>query len=664
MKKFLMLATLAFAHVGAWAQSVAIPEAFKTPIPIYRAEQIPSLCAERIKNAQTLRKALAKAKNAEGFLEKWNHLSLSLDAFNGQMGLLANVSPDKALRTHAEACGLKLSALTVEVFQDPQIYALVKAVKPADAIEAKLQDDLIYGFERSGAALPPAQRQTFKKLRAQLEKLDQDFSRNIRDNPTKVLMSEEEMAGLPSSYLQAQKKNEKGQYVLGFEYPQYVPFMASAHSSAARKKYYIAFQNRGTDKNPKILDEIVALRTQIAALFGFESFADYALQKRVAQNAQKVLDFLAQVRQKVNEGEKNDLDKLQAFRAQTENIDLAAAKITRWDLNYWEEAYKKAHFNVDQELLRDHMLSEPTINWALNMTAKLYGVTLAPRQVPVWHSDVRYFDVIDNASQKFISGIFIDPYPREGKYGHAAAFPVQGSSTLGGQLPISVLVSNFNRKGFNWDEMITLLHEFGHVMHGALSNTRFVDHAGTSVETDFVEAPSQMYEEWGRHFQTLKTLTEACQTCQPFTQEMVDKIHEAEKFGKGIFYARQWLYASYDMALYGKAYAKKPLGVMKVWDEMESATQIGHVPGTAFPGNFSHIAGGYAAGYYGYMWSLVNALDMASAFKGNWLDATIGKKFRDTVLAQGSQKTGAELTFAFLEREPQPDAFFKEITGK
>lgn len=647
--------------IGAMAQN--IPPTLKVPIPTFTAQQIPALCQSHIQRAKGLQVNLRKVSPSM-FMEKWNELSLGLDRFSGQMGLIANVSPEKTLRSAAEKCGLELSKFAVELFQDTQLYTLIKKTEGVDGIDAKLKEDLIYGFEKSGAGLSPKGQARYKVIVAQMEKITQDFNRNIRDNPTKVLMSDDDMVGLPMDYINAQKKNKEGRYELGFEYPQYQPFMMLATSSEARKRYYMAFQNRGTDKNLPILEELVKLRTEMAQLFGLKTYAQYALQKRMAQTPKNVLDFLAQVRETVNEGEKQDLDKIQAFRAKVEKVSMDAAKINRWDLAYWENAYKKANFNVDQEALRAYMLAEPTIDWALSMTANMYGVKLQPRQVPTWHKDVRYFDVIEAKSRQIISGIYLDLYPREGKYGHAAAFPVQGSSTLAGQLPISVLVTNFNRKGFSYQEMNTLLHELGHVMHGALSNTRYVDQSGTSVERDFVEVPSQMYEEWGRRYETLSQLSKSCAYCKPFTPELVAQINAAEKFGKGIFYARQWLYASYDMALYGEDYAKTPQGVLPLWEKMEGATQVGHVKGTQFPGNFAHIAGGYAAGYYSYMWSEVIVLDIVSAFGDNLLNPKLGRAFRDLVLSQGSQQTGSALARDFLGREPSPYAFFKEITGK
>jgi len=286
-------------------------------------------------------------------------------------------------------------------------------------------------------------------------------------------------------------------------------------------------------------------------------------------------------------------------------------------------------------------------------------VKFVERKVAAWHEDVRYFDVIDAKSGAFLSGFYLDLFPREGKYNHAAAFPVRGVSTLARRTPLSVLVTNFNRTGLDHNEMETLLHEFGHVLHGVLSRTDYNSHAGTSTPRDFVEAPSQMFEEWVRREQPLSVFAKVCPDCPRLTKDDISRLEAARRYGQGTRYARQWLYAAYDMSL-----SLDPQPSLAVWKKMESATPLGHVEGTMFPAAFSHIASHYAAGYYGYMWSEVLALDMLSKFSKDMLDPKTGRFYRDTILAQGGQEEPADMVRKFLGREPSSEAFFKEITGR
>ena len=257
----------------------------------------------------------------------------------------------------------------------------------------------------------------------------------------------------------------------------------------------------------------------------------------------------------------------------------------------------------------------------------------------------------------------MDKFPREGKYGHAAVWGVRGGSTLTDRKPISALVTNFNRKGLNSDELETFVHEFGHALHGILSNTRYASQSGTSVERDFVEAPSQMYEEWARRKESLSTLADYCKPdCPRIDDALIAKLKAVNNYGRGLHYARQTLYAQFDMALHTADTQKTQ--PMDVWKNLESATALGYVPTTEFPGQFGHIMGGYQVGYYGYMWSEVMALDMLSAFGDNLNNPEVGARYRKTILSQGGQKKAAQLVVDFLGREPDSKAFFQEITGQ
>jgi thimet oligopeptidase len=223
-----------------------------------------------------------------------------------------------------------------------------------------------------------------------------------------------------------------------------------------------------------------------------------------------------------------------------------------------------------------------------------------------------------------------------------------------------VLVTNFNPKGLNHDELETLMHEFGHVLHGVLSTTRYADQAGTSVKRDFVEAPSQMFEEWARRPETLAVLAEVCPDCPRLSAEQLKQLDAARTFGRGARYARQWQYASFDMRLHTGV----PPSALATWAAVERGTPLGHVDGTMLPANFGHLMGGYAAGYYGYMWSEVMGLDMLSAFKGKLMDPAVGRRYRQTILARGGEVPPQQMVEQFLGRKTSTEAFFAEITGK
>jgi len=393
------------------------------------------------------------------------------------------------------------------------------------------------------------------------------------------------------------------------------------------------------------------------------SYADLVTRRRMVKNPQTVNKFLAEVQAAVSQLEIKEIEELRVFKSETLKTPLADTRLERWDAEYWQQKIKQARYNIDQEALRKYFPTDAAVPWILHVSSTLYGVEFKRVKVPVWHPEVQYYDVIDSNSKTRIAGIYLDLFPREGKYGHAAAWGTRGVSTLARRTPISTLVTNLDRNGLNSDELETLVHEFGHVLHGVLSHTRYAAQAGTNVELDFVEAPSQMYEEWARRKESLTLLAGFCKTaCPTIDDALLQRLTAAHNYGRGIRYARQLLYASYDMAIHNdRADQEQPL---TVWQKMEGATPLGYVPGTEFPGQFGHLMGGYAAGYYGYMWSEVLALDMLSRYNGKLMNPEVGRLYRRTILSRGGERSAGDMVSAFLGRAPDNKAFFAEISGQ
>jgi thimet oligopeptidase len=284
----------------------------------------------------------------------------------------------------------------------------------------------------------------------------------------------------------------------------------------------------------------------------------------------------------------------------------------------------------------------------------MMGVRYRRVDAAAWHPEVQAYVVSDAASGRRLGTLWVDLYPRAGKYNSAAVWPLRSSSTLLGRDSQAALVVNFDRTGLTLDELETLLHELGHAVHDNLSATRYVLQAGTTVERDFVETPSQMLEDWVYDKRVLALFAEVCPRCEPVPDALVEKADAARHFAKGIAQSRQHLYASYDLALYGP----QPPDPLELWERMEGATPLGHVRETMFPAGFSHIAGGYSAGYYGYLWSLVVAMDLRTAFAADKLSPEVGLRYRNTVLGQGGQKPAQELVHDFLGRDSNSKAFF------
>ncbi|MGZ5673987.1 MAG: M3 family metallopeptidase [Usitatibacter sp.] len=629
--------------------------------PLYDAAGVTRACEAGLASAHREISAMEAKRGAGAIFAEWNRLQIAIEDVINPIYLLGSVHPDKAVRDAAEPCLQTYTTLGTEIFQDEKLFRRVQAARPANAHQEKLKRDLLEGFEDSGVALPAEKRDRAKAIFDRLEELRQAYDRNVRDDPTRVTFTPAEMEGMPESYLKAhaETRDKDGNYVLTLKYPSYVPFMTNAKSEEARRRYYIAKLNEGGAPNLDLLFEIFNLRKELAGLYGLPTFAHYSLRRKMVQTPETVTRFLGEVKDAVTELEKKELEELRAEKAKEQGMALAQARLQRWDVNYYQEKVRKGRFSVDQEKLRKYFPTDKAVDYTMLVSQTLYGVKFKEVKVRAWHPDVRYFDVLDAKTGRFISGFYLDLFPREGKYNHAAAFPIRGASKLAHRTPLAALVTNFNREGLDHNELETLMHEFGHVMHGVLSQADYNSHAGTSVKVDFVEAPSQMFEEWARREQPLALFKQVCAECPQLTHDDIARLESARRFGQGIRYARQWLYASFDMAL-----STEPQPPLAAWKALESATPLGYVEGTMFPASFSHIASNYAAGYYGYMWSEVIALDMLSPFKKDMLDPKVGVRYRDTILAQGGQQEEMDLVRRFLGREPSNEAFFAEITGK
>jgi len=636
----------------------------RATIPIYDAAALNAAADEALAEARrrlaVIERLPLEAVSPESVLDAWDGIAMMLEDAYGAISLLNSVHPDAAVRDAGDRALIEESVFMTELFQNEQLYERVRRVVPRTNPQKQLQKDLLEAFEDSGVSLPAEKRNRFKAISERITELAQEFSKNIRENKTVVTFKLEECDGLPQSYMDRVLRDEDGNIVVGFDYPDYVPFMSNAANAEARKRYYVANMNRGTDRNLEILDEIVALRKEIADLYEVPSFAHYVTKRRMVENPETVTRFLDEVKNGVTEAELSDLRELAGLKAELTGEPVEQARIERWDVVYYRERLRERRYAVDQEALRLYLPTMPTVHWMLDITQRLYGISFTPATVPVWDDDVMYYDVDDISTGERLGGIYLDLFPRPDKYKHAAAWPVRGVSRKAGRKPISVLVTNFDRVGLTHSELETLLHEFGHVMHGVLSQTEYNQHSGTSVERDFVEAPSQMYEEWASRMESLALMRDHCTTCPMIDESLVQRIRAAKKFGSGVDYGRQLLYASFDMALSGE----HPRKSLDLWREMEGSTPMGYVDGTSFPGTFEHIASGYAAGYYGYMWAKVIALDLISAFGPDVMNEATGRRFRELILSRGSEEPARDLVERFLGRPVSSDAFFAEIRGE
>ena len=616
--------------------------------------EIKTQCDQGLAATQKRLQALERRRADAGWIAAYDEFYAAQEDAQGPVDFVQYVHPDKALRDAAQACSLRWADFNSSLVQNDKIYKALKKAPAADAIDRELLRVALGQFEDGGVSLPAAKRARAKQILDKITALDQQFNKNIREAGVKTVYTEAELKGVPDSVWKTAKRDEQGRIVLGVDYPSYVPVLQNAELGATRERMWWAKVNEGGDANLKLLGEITRLRHEYAGLFGYGNYVDFNLRRKMAKDGATANKFLADVKGTVIEGERADLVELRAAKAQHLGTPVEATEIKRWDASYYAERVRRERFSVDQEAFRPYFPPEESLAFSMRIVEKLMGVRYTKVAAELWHPEAQAFVVSDAASGKPIAQMYVDLYPREGKYNHAAVWPLRSSSTRVGRTPTAALVVNFDRKGLTLDEVETLLHELGHAVHNNLSNTRYAVQGGTAVMQDFVEAPSQMLEDWVYDKKVLKLMAEVCPNCKPVPDELIAKAEAAKGFAKGSHYGRQHLYASYDLALHG-ASVPEP---MALWAKMEGDTPLGHAPGSKFPAGFAHLSGGYGAGYYGYLWSLVLAMDLRTAFKDDKLSPGIGMNYRMKVLGQGGQRPAPELVTDFLGRESNAKAFY------
>lgn len=628
--------------------------------PVYRsAAQIDEEC----------QRLLTDQKQTEQHLTDWPvdraaTLLPELDAMQRRyedtlypLELLAAVHPDKALRDAADACTVAYQAFASAWLQNAGIHALLRQVQPEDDIDRRLLADQLDSFEDSGVALEPQAQARAREINVEITRLAVDFERRVREDKTQVAFTALDLSGVPRPVWQRATRDSQGRYLLGLDSPTAVPVIEGARLAATRMRMWRAYQNQGGEENLKTLAQLGQLRREYARLFGFESYADFLLRRRMARSEAQALSFLADVKSAVAQRELSDLALLRAAKATDLRKAALATVLQRWDVAYYTERVRQARFKVRQDQFRAHFPPEASLKFVFKLAETLFDVQFKPLRQDLWHADARAYEVTDATSQAMLGTLFVDLYPRADKYGHAAVWPLRNVSTLAQRSPAAALVVNFNRRGLSIEELETLLHEFGHVLHMLLSTTRYASQGGFNVVHEFPEAPSQMLEDWVYDPEVLTLFGQVCKACKPVPAALIAKADRARQFGRGIAVSRQHLFASYDLALTGKE-APEPLAQ---WVQMEGATPLGHVSGTMFPAGFTHLASGYAAGYYGYLWSLVLAEDLRTGFAGRHLDAATGRRYRDSVLARGGEVAAEDLMQQFLGRPSDSGAFFDSL---
>jgi len=550
-------------------------------------------------------------------LEPYNTLAIHLGNAGQKAALLSEVHPDPTFRAGAERCVKEVSSYQTEVSQNPALYAALSAVdvSHADEVTRRMVSHTLRDFRRAGVDKDEATRDRVKALSDAMTATGLEFDKNIREDVRSVKLDPAQLEGLPDDYVRAHPPGPDGKITITTDYPDCKPFRAYAEDAGARKALYLAFLNRGYPSNDEVLRQLLAQRKELATTLGYDDWADYDTEPRMIRTGRGARDFIEKITRAADERARRDHAELLARKRRD---DPDAQNVEDWEKWYYAEKVKREKHAFDSQAVRPYFGFTQTLDGLLAITARMYGISYRPApDAPRWHASVDVYDVIQGDDK--LGRIYLDLHPREGKYKHAAQFAI-ASGIAGVQLPESALVCNFPdpKKGealMSHEDVVTMFHEFGHLMHHIFGGKqRWAAFSGVATEWDFVEAPSQMFEEWAWDPTVLATFAKHKETKQPIPAELVGKMRSAHEFGKGSDARQQMFYAALSLGLHQErdpaklefsAYTKALQATYALFPLVE---------GTHFHDNFGHL-NGYGASYYTYMWSLVIAKDLLTAFK-------------------------------------------------
>lgn len=643
--------------------------------PTYAAGELTKLCDAAVSEAMQRLDRIAALPAAERTVDNtlldFEFATAKLNDDTSPLTFMAYVSPIEALRDEGFACEEKVSTFGIGILTRVDLYAALRDldVSKADPLTQRLHHETVRGFESNGLKLDPAELQVVKDALEKMETLKTQFSKNLNGDTTTVELAAGDLLGVPDAVLKRLKQTADGKYVVPTVRSIWAQVIENARIEDVRKRLLVAYDNRAFPAgNVRLLEDTIALRQDVARRMGYATWADYRTESRMAKNSANALALLNGLKEKLKV--RADQDKEQLRVAKAFEIGDANAVLQPWDVLYFQRQIRQAELDLDDEKIREYFPAETVIQGMFNVYQTLLGVCFYEVQgAELWNPDVKLFEIVDAESRETVAYFHADFFPRAGKYGHAAAFTlIQGHATEGGyNRPVSSIVANFNPPAdgkpslLSHDEVETIFHEFGHIMHQTLTRVPFVTFSGSSVARDFVEAPSQMLENWVWQPEVLASLTgHYLRPDEKLPTELLEKMLTAKDFQQGYFYIRQLYLGLMDMAFHT---ATGPVDTTAVSEKLyREIIGLEPVPGGHFQGTFGHLMGGYDAGYYGYIWSEVFAADMFTRFAAEGvLNSKTGQDYRRAILEQGSAKDPDELLNEFLGRPANSDAFFKKL---
>ena len=597
---------------------------------------------------------------------------------------LMEANTNDELQQIAEEISPMMTEFSMYVSLNPVLFERVKAVyEKKDELglakdQMTLLEDSYKGFVRGGANLSDEDKALYSKWSEELSLTTLQFSKNVLAATNAYVLNitdEADLAGLPEFVrtMAAETAAEKGLegWAFTLDAPSYSPFLKYSEKRNLRKDIWTAYNTRaigGEFDNTEIVKKIVDLRIKIANILGYETYADYALEERMAKSKATVTEFIKNLLEPSMPFAKKDVADVLAYAKKN---GFEGERLESWDFSYWSEKYQQAEYSLSAEELKPYFQLESCIDAVFGLASRLYGISFQELDnVPVYHEDVKVYEVKD-ADGSHLALFYADFFPRASKRGGAWMTEFRGQSIENGveKRPFISIVCNFTKPTadapalITHDELTTFLHEFGHALHGIFAEGRYGSLTGTSVSRDFVELPSQIMENWAFEPEYLNSVAKHYQTGEPIPAELIDKVVAAKNYLAGYAQVRQLHFGLLDMAWHTLTELPSESTVEFEAKTLAPYAVMPAVSGTAFSGSFSHIfSGGYSAGYYSYKWAEVLEADAFSLFKEKGIFNTeVAASFRENILSKGSTEEAAVIYRNFRGHDPQPEALMKKL---
>jgi oligopeptidase A len=654
--------------------------------PEHIAPAIDRLLAE---GREAIERALAAPSTWERFVAPLEDANERIGRAWGQVAHLHAVMDSPELRDAYNANLPKITKYWTELGQNERLFEKYRQLAAAPEFSAlsparrKIVENALRDFRLGGAELPPERKARYAAIQEELAALSARFSENVLDatNAFSIVVDEKRIAGIPADVLQAAqdaaRKDGKRGWKFTLHAPSYLPVMQYADDRELRETLYRESATRASEfgkpqwDNTALIARIVELRRELAQLLGYASYAEVSLVPKMAESPAQVLSFLDDLARRARPFAEKDVAELRAFAREK----LRLASLEAWDVGYVSEKLRLERYAFSDQEVKQYFPEDVVLAGLFRVAETLYGIAIRPAQAPLWHEDVRFFEVRtrdgEGGGGALVGQFYMDLYARDTKRGGAWMDDAISRRRRGGELqtPVAYLTCNFSRPVagkpalFTHDEVLTLFHEFGHGLHHLLTRVDELGVSGISgVEWDAVELPSQFMENFCWEWDVLRHMTRHVDTGAALPRELFDKMVAAKNFQSGLAMLRQIEFALFDMRLHYDFDPRAGRSALELLQEVrERVAVLQPPPFNRFPNSFSHIfAGGYAAGYYSYKWAEVLSADAYSFFEENGvLDPRAGERFRDEILAVGGSRPAAESFRAFRGRDPQVDALLR-----